>query len=173
MGLGALAGTAAPTIERVIESTRIGRGVEMPWWGWITIGALMLAAELAFVDAEFFLVFLGVSALLVGAADLSGFHVAWWAQWLAFAGLSIGSLVVFRGRVYTLFRPPPEEDVQVGVDGDTATAVDAIEPGATGRVELRGSRWTAINEGDRIIGAGGRCTVTRSKGLTVHVRAID
>jgi len=143
----------------------------MPWWGWITIGALMLAAELAFVDAEFYLVLLGVSALLVGGADLAGIHMVWWAQWLAFAGLSVGSLVVFRQRVYSLLRPPPEEDVQEGVAGDTATAIDAIAPGETGRVELRGSHWTAINEGERLIDAGARCTVTRSEGLTVHVRA--
>jgi membrane protein implicated in regulation of membrane protease activity len=145
----------------------------MPWWGWITIGALMLAAELAFVDAEFYLVFLGVSALLVGALDLSGIHIVWWAQWLAFAVLSVGSLVVFRQRVYVLMRPPPEEEIPEGVDGDVATALEDIEPRGRGRVELRGSHWTAINEGDRAIASGERCSVSRSEGLTVHVRAVD
>jgi hypothetical protein len=145
----------------------------MPWWGWITIGALMLAAELAYVDLEFYLVFLGISALLVGSVELAGLPTPWWAQWLGFAALSVGSLVLFRQRVYVLMRPPPEDEVPEGVDGDTARALGPIEPGAHGRVELRGSHWTAVNEGDRAILKGERCTVSSSEGLTVHVRAID
>lgn len=145
----------------------------MPWWGWITIGALMLAAELAFVDAEFYLVLLGVSALLVGGLELVGIPLAWWIQWLVFAALSIGTLVFFRQRIYGLMRPPPEGAVREGVTGETALAVDAIAPGASGRVSLRGSHWTAINGGERTIEAGARCTVIRSEGLTVHVRSAD
>ena len=145
----------------------------MPWWGWITIGALMLAAELAFVDAEFYLVFLGVSALLVGSLELSGTQIAWWAQWLAFAGLSVGSLVFFRQRVYVLFRPPPDEEIPEGVEGETAIASETIAPGATGRVEMRGSGWTARNEGARPIEAGQRCDVISSEGLTVRVRPAE
>lgn len=143
----------------------------MPWWGWIAIGALMLAAELAFVDADFYLVFLGVSALLVGGFELSGVTLAWWAQWLVFAGLSVGSLIFFRQRVYGLFRPPPEDEIAEGVIGDVARAVAAIAPGATGRVELRGSPWSAVNEGPETIPAGGRCDVIGTEGLTVRVRA--
>jgi hypothetical protein len=33
----------------------------MPWWGWMVIGALLLGAELMVIEAEFFLVFIGVS----------------------------------------------------------------------------------------------------------------
>jgi len=145
----------------------------MPWWGWITIGTLMLAAELAFVDAEFFLVFLGVSALLIGGVELSGTVLPWWGQWLLFAALSIGSLVLFRQRVYVLMRPPPEGDVQHGVDGDIATARDAIEPGGTGHVDLRGSPWQAINDGDARIEAGALCVVVRSESVTLHVKPTD
>ncbi len=145
----------------------------MPWWGWIAIGTLMLTAELAFVDAEFFLVFLGVSALLVGSVELAGVSLAWWAQWLIFAGLSVGSLVIFRQRVYVLMRPPPDEEVPEGVTGDVGRAIAAIEPGASGRIELRGSPWSAINDGERAIEAGARCTVVRADGLTLHVRSAD
>lgn len=141
----------------------------MPWWGWITIGTLMLASELAFVDAEFYLVFLGVSALLVGAIELSGISTAWWAQWLVFAGLSIGSLVFFRQRVYVMMRPAPGDEVAEGATGDLATAQETIEPGSTGAVELRGSPWTAINDGDQPILEGERCRVQRSSGVTLHV----
>jgi hypothetical protein len=65
----------------------------MPWWGWITVGALLLAAEMTIVDLEFFLVFLGASALLVGMLGLAGVPLPFWMQWIVFAVLAIGSLV--------------------------------------------------------------------------------
>ena len=34
------------------------------WWVWAVVGVLLLAAELFLVEADFFLVFLGVSAIL-------------------------------------------------------------------------------------------------------------
>ena len=44
----------------------------MPWWGWIVLGAALLAAE-SVVDAQFFLVFFGAAALIsfgaIGAAQ--------------------------------------------------------------------------------------------------------
>ncbi|TDJ16346.1 MAG: NfeD family protein, partial [Deltaproteobacteria bacterium] len=42
----------------------------MVWWQWIVLGVVLLGAEMM-VDAEFYLVFLGVSALTVGLLDLS------------------------------------------------------------------------------------------------------
>lgn len=144
----------------------------MPWWGWISIGALMLAAEMAFVDAEFYLVFLGVSALLVGGVELSGTTLPVWGQWLLFAGLAAGSLVFFRNRVYGAMHPPADGPVQEGVTGDVAVAQGAIGPNADGAVDLRGARWNAHNVGPSTIEAGARCKVVRSEGLTLHVEAV-
>jgi len=143
----------------------------MPWWGWISIGALMLAAEMAFVDADFYLVFLGVSALLVGAVDLSGTSLPIWGQWLLFAALAVGSLVLFRQRVYGAMHPPADGPVQEGVTGDVAVASEPIAPGALGAVELRGARWTARNDGAATVEAGSRCVVVGSHGLTLHVKS--
>ena len=42
----------------------------MEWWHWMVLGAVVLGAELMFVDAQFYLVFIGLSAALVGLADL-------------------------------------------------------------------------------------------------------
>ena len=112
----------------------------MPWWGWITVGALLLVAEITIVDLEFYLVFLGVSALFVGLAQMGGLGLPFWAQWLAFAGLAIVSLVVFRQRVYAKLRPGDGGAIREGVDGEVATAIEAIPPGVSGGVLLRGSR---------------------------------
>lgn len=142
----------------------------MPWWGWITVGALLLVAEITFVDLEFYLVFLGISALTLGLVSLSGMMLPYWVQWIVFAGLSILSLVIFRQRVYSKLRPPPEGHVQEGVEGAPALAVESIAPGATGSVTLRGAPWSAINRGSETIKAGARCRVDRSEGLVLEVR---
>lgn len=145
----------------------------MPWWGWVTVGAMLLVAEMTFVDLEFYLVFLGISALLVGLIGLAGVSLAFWLQWLVFAGLALGSLVFFRQRVYKRLRPLPEGEVQVGVAGERATAIDEIAPGATGTVTLRGSNWRGINRGTETIPAGATCRVDRSVGLMLDLRPGD
>ena len=43
----------------------------MSWWGWIIAGAILLGAELTFVNAQFYLVFVGSAAILVGLATLA------------------------------------------------------------------------------------------------------
>ena len=142
----------------------------MPWWGWITVAAILLVAEMTVVDLEFYLVFLGASALIVGLLGLSGVVLPIWLQWLVFAVLAVASLVIFRRRVYQRLRPPPDEVIQEGVAGDRALAVDAIPPGATGAVELRGTSWTGRNLGDDPIPAGAHCLVDRSDGLVLEIR---
>ncbi len=143
----------------------------MPWWGWVAAGMLMLVAELALVDAAFYLVFLGISALLVGAAELFGFHLPFWMQWTLFALLAVASLVLFQGKVYDRLRGGTFAEIPEGVTGDTAVAKEAIAAGARGRVELRGASWTARNAGAEPIEAGARCRVVRADGLTLEVRA--
>lgn len=145
----------------------------MTWWGWVTIGALLLVAELAIVDLEFYLVFLGTAALITGLAVLSGLAIPGWGQWLLFAGLAAGSLLLFRGAVYQRLRPPPDGHVDEGVAGAIATADAEIPVGATGPVSLRGTGWTGRNVGTSAIAAGARCRVERSDGLTLEVRTDD
>ena len=142
----------------------------MPWWGWITVGALLLVAEITIVDLEFYLVFLGISALAVGLALAAGIGMPFWLQWLVFAGLAIVSLVVFRQRVYAKLRPAAEGSIGEGVEGELATAIDAIPPGVSGAVMLRGARWTGRNQGHRAIPAGASCRVERRQGLVLDVR---
>ena len=43
----------------------------MPWWGWFVLAAALLSFELFVIDAQFYLVFLGVSAALVGLLGLA------------------------------------------------------------------------------------------------------
>ncbi len=52
----------------------------MTWWGWIIAGAILLGAELTFVNAEFYLVFVGSAAIVAGVVTALT-PVAPWAQW--------------------------------------------------------------------------------------------
>ena len=142
----------------------------MPWWGWIGVGALLLVAELTIVDLEFYLVFLGASALVIGLASLSGVAMPFWLEWLAFAVLAVVSLAFFRGALYAKLRPAPEGAIPEGVAGERAVADETIAPGATGSVTMRGTRWTGRNLGTAPIPAGGSCRVERTRGLELELR---
>ena len=37
----------------------------MTWWGWMILGAVLFGAELFAVDAQFYVVFLGVSVIRI------------------------------------------------------------------------------------------------------------
>lgn len=142
----------------------------MPWWGWMIVGGLLLGAELFFIEADFYLVFLGVSALLVGAGVLAGMPVPAWGEWLVFALLAVVSMVLFRRQLYLRFRPPAAGFEQGGV-GDLVTLDTPLAPGARGRVVYRGSSWTVINAGTEPIPAGGEARITAISGLTLEVAA--
>jgi membrane protein implicated in regulation of membrane protease activity len=141
----------------------------MQWWAWIMVGAILLGAELAFVNAQFYLVFVGAAALLVGLSSLVGLNLAVWLQWLLFIVLALGSLLIFRRRVYERLRPNLPGMKQVP-GGDTVLLPAALPPGETCRLEYRGSSWSAINAGESVIAAGSRARIERIDGLTLVVR---
>jgi membrane protein implicated in regulation of membrane protease activity len=141
----------------------------MPWWGWIVVGVVLLGSE-TLVDSEFYLVFLGAAALVIGIFDMAGLGGPVWREWLAFALIAALSMVFFRQRVYNKMRRPggPVTDSVVGEFVDVS---EALAPGATGQVELRGSVWSARNSGDATLAAGQRARVESVDGLILSVRA--
>src|SRR5579862_5187336 len=127
----------------------------MQWWAWITVGAVLLGSELTFVNAQFYLVFIGAAALVVGFLDLLGVHLADWVQWAVFAILAVVSLIGFRRQVYERMRPRLP-DVKCGPQGESVILPTALPPGESCRLEFRGSSWNAVNGGHSVIAAGGR-----------------
>jgi hypothetical protein len=142
----------------------------MPWWGWILVGTLLLAGELLVVEADFFLVFLGFAAVVVGVLDLAGLGGPLWLEWLAFAVIALVSTVFFRRRVYHRLRPPGG-DVGDSVVGQLVVVARELAPGASGQVELRGAGWSARNVGAGALAPGARARVVRVDGLVLEVRA--
>src|ERR1700760_1214158 len=141
----------------------------MQWWAWIAVGAILLVSELAFIDAQFYLVFVGSAALVVGFLALAGGADAIWLQWLIFAALTVVTMVTFRRRVYERLRRnlPVMHAAPVG---ESLVLPTDLAPGNSCRLEFRGSTWTAVNGGESPIDAGGRARVDRVDGVTLVVR---
>lgn len=142
----------------------------MTWWIWMALGAVILGAELFAVDAQFYLVFMGISAALVGLAGLLGIAMPEWAQWTAFAALSLVSFFTFRKSLYAKIHGGVT-GFRENLSGDTVNIDEDIEPGGEARVDHRGSKWTARNTGSAAIAAGSRAKVVKTDGLTLHVEA--
>jgi membrane protein implicated in regulation of membrane protease activity len=142
----------------------------MQWWAWIAVGTILLGSELAFVDAQFYLVFVGSAALLVGFLDLAGLVRADWLQWVAFTALAVVSMVGFRRRIYERMRRTLPH-MKSGPAGEVVMLTALLPPGETCRVEFRGSSWNAINGGKSVIAAGARARIERVDGLTLVVYA--
>ncbi|HUE10328.1 MAG TPA: NfeD family protein [Steroidobacteraceae bacterium] len=140
----------------------------MEWWAWIAVGAMLLGSELTFIDAQFYLVFVGGSALVVGLLGLSGLALAPWLQWLIFAALAAISMLTFRRQIYERMRRRLPV-MKSGPAGETVILPQALPPGETCRLEFRGSSWSAINGGKAEIAAGAKARIERVDGLTLVV----
>ena len=118
----------------------------MPWWAWIVMGAVLLGAEVA-LATDFYLVFFGLAALLVGLLGLMGLSLPAGLQWLVFGALAVVALVAYRQRLRDrLSRPEKELDEELV--GKTAVAREDLAPGGSGRVEVRGTSWRGLNQGE-------------------------
>lgn len=143
----------------------------MPWWSWLILAAIALAVEMFVLDAQFYLVFFGISAGIMGVLALLGVGMPDWTQWLVFSILAIVTMVSFRQRLYTLVRGRTGHVEERLTLGDRVTVPVRLEPSQTCRVDYRGSSWTARNVDDRAIEAGREAVIARVDGLVLLLRA--
>jgi membrane protein implicated in regulation of membrane protease activity len=127
-----------------------------------------LGSELAYVNAQFYLVFVGASAFVVGMVQLTGLGMPEWLQWLVFAALAATSVFTFRRRIYESMRRKLPA-MKGGPAGEVITLPTELSPGETCRLEYRGGSWSAINGGKVAIPAGARARIDRVDGLTLVV----
>jgi membrane protein implicated in regulation of membrane protease activity len=138
------------------------------WWHWIVLGLVLALAELA-AAGGFYIIFFGISALIVGLLASVGLAGPAWMQIVLFSVLSVGSLVAFRARLLKWLQVDPQAPGVDAIVGEIAVATEDLPPGGIGKVELRGSAWTARNTTGIPVVRGTRCRVIRIDGLTVHV----
>jgi membrane protein implicated in regulation of membrane protease activity len=141
----------------------------VPWWIWILIGLVLLGVEM--VTPGFFLFFFGIAALVVGAMVAFNIGGPEWAQWLLFSAISLVSLFVFRGPLVAWMRSQELVSPVDTLQGEVATMLEDLSPGAVGKAELRGSAWTVQNGDRRTLTKGQRCRVSRVENLTLWVQA--
>ncbi len=142
----------------------------MQWWIWMLAGLVLLLAEVL-TPGGFFLLFFGCGAIVTGILAASGVLTTLWAEGLAFCALSILAIVLFRRPLKERFTPAgPGVPVDTMV-GELALASENIAGGGFGKVELRGTTWSARNAGSTAIATRQRCRVERVEGLTLFVRA--
>ena len=144
----------------------------MAWWSWGILGMALLCIELLAVDAQFYLVFAGAAAILVGLLGLVGIDLPVYLQWLLFAVLAIATMFTVRGKIYGKLMSNPKLGK---IDTDLhqhVVVTQELPPGKSCRLEYRGSGWTAVNVGQRSIAAGDSARIDSIEGLTLHVRAL-
>ena len=140
----------------------------MTWWGWTIAGAILLGAELLFVNAQFYLAIIGSAAILVGLAS-GVLPLADWLQWALFAVLAIVSMVTFRTRLYRRFTHAMPK-VDTGPAGGVITLPVSLGAGESCKAEHGGSFWTVRNDSDTTIPSGSRARIARVQDLTLIVR---
>lgn len=142
----------------------------MQWWTWLILGIVLLATELLAIDAQFYLVFLGAGALVVGLSMLIGINLPDWLQWVTFAVVSLAFMVTIRRKLYEMIRTAP---MKVGPEavGQTITISNDLPPGGSCRAEFRGTTWKAVNADTVVLPAGSTVRIDLVEGLTLHVRA--
>ena len=143
----------------------------MAWWAWVVLGIGLLGVEMFVIDAQFYLVFIGLSAAVVGLLGLAGVDLPAWTQWLIFSALALVAMLAFRRRLYELVRNRSGHVEERLTVGDRVTVAMRLEPGQNGRVEYRGSNWTARNTGSVAIEAGREAVIAEVDGLTLNIKA--
>ena len=140
------------------------------WWHWLVLGLLLIALELA-ASGGFYIIFFGIAAVIISLMAALGAGMPVWIQLALFSTLSIGSLLFFRNPLMRWLNIAGAGGDVDSLVGETGVAQQEILPGAIGRVEMRGTSWTARNSGASALAAGQRCTVVRVDRLTLFVVA--
>ena len=141
----------------------------MAWWNWLLLGLVLVALEMA-SSGGFYIIFFGVAALIVAALVATGVTEAAWLQWLLFSAFSVASLLLFRNPIMRkLNLGAGAADIDT-LAGETGTALEDMNAGANGRVELRGTTWSARNTGSTPLARGQRFVVVRADRLTLLVK---
>ena len=140
----------------------------MIWWLWLVIGLVLVGVELM-TPGGFFVLFFGVAALVVGVLVRVGAAEVAWVQWLLFSALSVLSLAIFRKPLMRRFRLSESAPPVDSMIGEACVVVQAPGADGYGKVELRGTSWTARAAAGSFV-AGQRCRVERVDGLTLWIR---
>lgn len=141
----------------------------MVWWLWMLLGLALLFVEAATAGGLFAL-FFGLSAMVVGVLTAVGLGGPLWTQWVLFSAVALLCLFVLRGPLKARLNVDGADRPVDQLVGEGALALEDLPSGGGGKVELRGSTWSARNGTGTTLPKGARCRVERVEGLTLWVR---
>lgn len=139
----------------------------MSWWGWVVAGVILLGAELALVNAEFYFVCIGGAAIVTGVFTALAPGAVPWMQWALFAFLMILSLVLLRERVHELVKGHPSGVAAGPAPGGELIVPVVLAPGQSCQAEHAGSFWTIRNDSPVVLRAGAKARIECVDGLTL------
>ncbi|WP_239952742.1 NfeD family protein [Pantoea sp. Z09] len=141
--------------------------VAHPHWFWLTLGGLLLAAEM--LGTSGYLLWSGIAAVLVGVVEwLAPF--SWTAQGSLFAVLTL--VCVYLWYRWMRHRERSQQPNSLNQRGaqliGTLLTLDAPLVNGIGHVKLGDSSWRV--QADQDLPAGARVIVTGIEGITLHIR---
>ena len=139
----------------------------MTWWLWILLGLGLLFLEMA-TPGSFVAFFFGLAALVVGLLVALQWAGPDWLHWLLFPGLALVMLGLLRGPLHARINLKGSGKAVDSLVGEGGVILEAVPAGGVGKVEVRGSSWSA--RGAEALAKGQRCRVDRVDGLTLWVR---
>jgi len=140
----------------------------MLWWIWILLGLGLLVLEMA-TPGGLFGLFFGLSAILVGGLVALGWGGSVAVQWVLFSGLAVAMLALLRAPLKARMNVDGRHRAVDSLVGDAGVVLEDVVAEGRGKVEIRGSTWTARVDGGSLA-KGQRCRVDRVDGLTLWVR---
>lgn len=141
-------------------------------WFWLILGALLVLSE--FFITGIVAIFFGVGAILVGIAAAAGLLDSLPEQVIAFAVLSVGSLLFARERIKVWFRGnvsdrwDGDKDL-IAARGERVTVTQSFSEGV-GQVRLSGADWKAECDNGKPV-EGDTAWVVGHRGITLLVSA--
>ena len=144
--------------------------VELGPWSWWLVGLVLLAAEL--ILPGFFLVWIGLAAIIVGALSLLFWESSFWAwqvQGLVFAATAVIVALIGRRYFYNNNQATDEPFLNqrgASLVGRTATLDQPIAEGR-GRIRLNDTYWT-VSGPDLPVGTRVKVVASNGRELTVE-----
>ena len=149
-------------------------------WEWLTPEVIWFIIGLILIILEFGIpgiitVFFGIGAWLVVILLLM-FDIPLNLQIIIFIIGSVVPLILLRRSFIKLFRGKSlsgnvDSDDQADFIGSRATVTEEITPDTRGRVEFRGSTWTA--ESEETLTKGTRVEIIDKKNITLSVKSLS
>ena len=142
---------------------------QIVYWHWLVLGVLLIGAEM--LDGSGHLIWLGISALVVGLIHWAVPGMPWIAQILLFAAISIIS--IYSWKAYKKANPDPDNFPTLNKRGTeyvgrTYTLTDAIVDGE-GKMNVNDTIWIVRGPD---VPAGTKVKVSAVEGTSLMVEPL-